>query len=112
MKHVLLLIGLLLSLTTQAAPHPRRAARSRAIEHVRPAAPDSVQLRAAGYARYLTDALHLSTRQAQAVQRYATEQAAAAAPAQAWLRFDQQMLRILSPGQYNTFAWLAERLPR
>lgn len=112
MKHVLLLIGLLLSFAAQAIHHPRRPARYDAIERADPAAPDSVQRRAAYCTRYLTDALRLSNRQVLAVQRYAYEQAAAAAPAPAWAHFDRQMLRVLSPGQYSTFAWLAERLPR
>lgn len=111
MKHLLLLIGLLLSLTMQATPRPRRPARPAAMTHPIPAVPDSVRLRAATCTRYLTDALRLSNRQVLAVRRLAYEQAAAA-PAQAWTRFDQQMLRILRPGQYSTFAWLAERLPR
>ncbi|GAB3837559.1 hypothetical protein GCM10028821_37830 [Hymenobacter jeollabukensis] len=73
---------------------------------------DSVQQRATYCTQYLTDMLRLSSRQALAVRRYAYEQAGAAAPAPAWRRFDQQMLRILTPGQYSAFVWLAESLPR
>ncbi|MCC3157482.1 hypothetical protein LJ737_09540 [Hymenobacter sp. 15J16-1T3B] len=108
MKQLLLLLGLLAVLATSAAAKPRRPGRPA----VQPAAVDSVQQRAACYTQYLTDALRLSSRQALAVHRFAAEQAHAAAPAAAWQRFDEQMLGILSPGQYNAFAWLAGRLPR
>lgn len=107
MKHVLLLIGLLTSLAATAACPPRHPARP---EAATAATPDSVRLRAAACTRYLTDALRLSNRQALAVQRCATQQAAA--PTATWPHFAQQMQRILSPGQYGTFVALAERLPR
>ncbi|RAK65128.1 hypothetical protein [Hymenobacter edaphi] len=105
MKQLLLLLGLLTGLAAQAAEKPRRPA----VAAPRPAA-DSVQQRAACRTRYLTDVLHLSSRQALAVRRCAYEQAAAVATAPARQRFDEQMLRILTPGQYSAFVWLAESL--
>lgn len=93
MKHALLLIGLTTSLAA-AGPRPR------------PLAADTLELRAGRRAQYLTDALQLSGRQAQALRR------SLARPTPAAPELERTLLRILTPGQYNAYVWLRESTTR
>ena len=107
MKQLLLLFCFLVSFAA-AADGPRARRWDAAPEHATPAI-DSVQLRAAHYTQYLTDALRLSSRQTLAMRRCALLPAAApAAPARQ--EFDHALLRILTPGQYCAFSRLADTM--
>ncbi|MBT9393185.1 hypothetical protein KLP40_08415 [Hymenobacter sp. NST-14] len=106
------------------------------VSHAHPAAlsPESVEVRSTRLTRYLTQSLDLSRRQRKAVERstrsYLTQLAdlgetaerpglvaasgqgrllPSPAALQAEKTYEQQLARILTPGQYNAYSWLTHQ---